>query len=342
MFLISGIILLSYWDLVWLVNYGSKGPAIIFYVVVFCFLILLFHRKYYLAITLVVVLNLVGFYCIEHFYPDFIGNYRNSEARLTDTYTGALLSVLILLSFLAAIKRNYIQEFERAKKSDQLKSAFVANLSHEIRTPLNAIVGFSSLMSDPEIDAGFKEQFEEQILQNSDYLLHLIEDIIDVSKIESNQLTINFQDVDIVALVNQIIQTFRLNVAAGKELELVSMINVPEMVVTADRVRLEQILRNLLANAVKFTEKGKVSVDCNRGENFFIFSVSDTGIGIGEQDQLLIFNRFMKIENSRQRLYRGTGIGLFLSRQLVQMMGGKIWVESEPEKGSTFYFTIPH
>jgi signal transduction histidine kinase len=239
------------------------------------------------------------------------------------------------------IKKNYIYEFERAKMSDLLKSAFVANMSHEIRTPLNAIVGFSSLMSDPDISVEDKKIFEEQVNRNSDYLLNLIEDIIDVSKIESNQLTVKIQDVDVVPVISQIVQSFQLSVLSGKNVLLKCSLDMPQIIVKVDKVRFEQILRNLLSNALKFTENGSIEVGCQRVDEFYAFSVKDTGIGIHADHHEAIFERFIKIDNSKQHLHRGTGIGLFLSKQLVEMFGGKIWLESEVGKGSTFYFTIP-
>jgi signal transduction histidine kinase len=225
--------------------------------------------------------------------------------------------------------------------SDLLKSSFVANMSHEIRTPLNAIVGFSSLMTDPDIAEEDKKTFEEQIQHNSDYLLSLIEDIIDVSKIESNQLTVKIQKVNVVPLIRQITQSFQLAVPPVKNVRITTSLEVSELFVSIDQLRLEQILRNLLSNAIKFTEEGIIEVGCQRDKEFFTFSVNDTGIGIHAEHQEVIFERFRKIENNKQHLYRGTGIGLFLSKQLVEMFGGKIWVESEVGKGSSFYFTIP-
>lgn len=341
MFFISGFIMLLFIDLVWLVNYGSQGPVMQFFIVLFSFLILLFQRKYYLYITLIFVLNIIGLFLVESIFPDVTGFYPVYETRLIDNYSGWFLSILIILSFLAAIKKNYVNEYKRAKMSDQLKSAFLANMSHEIRTPLNAIVGFSSLMTDPEISDENKKNFEEQILSNSDYLLSLIDDIIDVSKIESNQLTLKIQDVDVVPVISQIIQSFQLSVLSGKNVKVQSTLDMPKLILKIDNVRFEQILRNLLSNAMKFTEEGIIEVGCQKGKEFYTFSVRDTGIGIHTEHQRVIFDRFMKVDNDKQHLYRGTGIGLFLSRQLVEMFGGKIWVESEIGEGSTFYFTIP-
>lgn len=254
---------------------------------------------------------------------------------------GMLFSFLVIYSFMIAIKKNYIREYERAKTSDRLKSAFLANMSHEIRTPLNAIVGFSSLITEPDFTDEDKKMFREQIAGNSEYLISLMEDIIDVSKIESNQLTMKIEEVNVVPLIRQITQSFQHSVMLEKNVTVVDNLGVSKLMVRVDQLRFGQILRNLLSNAIKFTDEGTIEVGCKKKNGFFIFSVKDTGIGIHTEHQQIIFDRFMKIENDIQHLHRGTGIGLFLSRQLVEKFGGKIWVESEVGKGSVFYFTIP-
>lgn len=338
---IISIISLIYTDFIWFLNYASQGPILPLFVVLYAFLILVFDKKYILSISILMFANLLGLLLIELFYSEAIGSYPDISSRVYDNYVGMAFSFLIIYSFIAAIKKNYVHEYERAKMSDHLKSAFVANMSHEIRTPLNAIVGFSSLMTDPDIQEEDKKSFESQIQLNSDYLLSLIEDIIDVSKIESNQLTVKLVDVDVVPLINQIAQSFQLTVPKWKNVRVISNIDNSELVVNVDRVRFEQILRNLLSNAIKFTDDGIIEVGCQKGRDFYTFFVKDSGIGIHIEHQQVIFDRFRKIDNNKQQLYRGTGIGLFLSRQLVEMFGGKIWVESELNKGSTFYFTVP-
>jgi signal transduction histidine kinase len=336
-----GLFMLLFIDIIWLVNYGSQGPVLQFILVFFSFIILLFQRKHHLIITVIILLNVIGLYVLESRLPDITGAYPDFQARLDDSYSGLILGILVSLSFLGIIKKNYIQEYERAKMSDRLKSSFLANMSHEIRTPLNAIVGFSSLVTEPDIAEDDKHLFMEQISSNSDYLLSLIEDIIDVSKIESNQLTLKIQDFDVVPHIRQVVQTFQLSMPQNKNVVVAANLDMSSLIIKIDPIRFEQILRNLLSNAVKFTEKGLIELSCKKDKDFYIFSVKDNGIGIPIEHQKIIFDRFMKIENNKQHLYRGTGIGLFLSRQLVEMFGGKIWVESEVGKGSTFYFTIP-
>jgi signal transduction histidine kinase len=340
-FLLFSIISLFYLDIIWYLNYGSNGPILPLFVVFYAFLILIFNRTYYVFISLILFLNLLGMYLVESVHYNEIGNYLNIETKLSDNYMGMVFSLLVIFSFVVAIKKNYIHEQERARMSDRLKSAFLANMSHEIRTPLNAIVGFSSLMTEPDLTEDDKKMFREQVQSNSEYLISLIEDIIDVSKIESNQLTIKLQEINVVPLITKIVQTFQLAIASNKNVRVVTKLGATTILVTVDQVRLEQILRNLLANAIKFTDDGVIEVDCEKGNDFYTFSVKDTGIGIHLEHQLAIFERFRKIDNNKQIFHRGTGIGLFLSKQLVELLGGKIWVESEVGEGSTFYFTIP-
>jgi signal transduction histidine kinase len=340
-FWISSFLILFCVDLLWLTNYGMHGATSTVIVVLFAFLILVFDRKYIVTISLIIVLNIIFLYFLQYRYNDVIGDYLNDEIQFYDSFAGLIMSLVAIFIFTFSIKNNYIHQYERAKKADQLKSSFLANMSHEIRTPLNAIVGFSSLLSESEVDDSEKNKYNEQIQKNSDYLLSLIDDIIDVSKIESNQLSVKIQKVDIVPLIDHLIQSFQINNEHNHDLVIKSDIKHKKIIVETDRIRLEQILRNLLSNSVKFTEKGTISVNCEKANGFYTFSVKDTGIGMNAEDQKIIFDRFMKLENSRQQLYRGTGIGLFLSKQLVELFGGSIWVESEVGKGSAFSFTIP-
>jgi len=338
---IVSFLFLVYLDGLWFLNFGSHGPVLPYFIVFYAFLIMVFDRKYFVILSIILCINLIGLYLFEKQFSTELSQYADNAARLNDNFAGMFFGLLLISFFTGALKNNYLFEFERAKKSDQLKSAFLANMSHEIRTPLNAIVGFSSLISDPDIPESEKVDFEGQIQRNSDYLLSLIEDIIDLSKIESNQLTVNLKNVDVVPLITNIVHAFQLAIPNAKNVRVICGIRMSQLIVTVDQIRLEQILRNLVANAVKFTEEGEIEINCIQEKNFYIFSVKDSGIGIDPENQQIIFDRFMKIDNHKQHLYRGTGIGLFLSKQLVEMFGGKIWVESEIGKGSTFNFTIP-
>lgn len=341
MYFLTAILLLIYFDFGWLFNYGSNGPVFQFFIVLYAFIVLLFYRKYYLYFTVLLTINVSVLFYLEYNHADLFGSYPNSESKLLDNYLGFLISILIVMFFLDTIKRNYIREYERAKKSDQLKSAFLANISHEIRTPLNAIVGFSSLIVDKDIEESDKKEFLNHILHNSDNLLNLIGDIVDISKIESDQFDLNLERINVVPALNEIVNDFQNEYQSSDKITIVNTLKMPVLILNVNEQKFIHVFRHLLSNAVKFTEKGTVEVGCKLEDQICTFWVKDSGIGIQPEHRNEIFNRFIKLENSRQHLYRGTGIGLFLCKELVVRMGGKIWVESEYGKGSTFYISLP-
>jgi len=341
MYFVTALLMLLYFDFGWLFNYGSNGPVFLFFIVLYAFIVLLFYRKYYWYFTVLLLINVSGLFLLEYYRPDLPGAYPNFQSKLLDNYLGFLFSILIVMLFLDTIKNNYLKEYERAKKSDQLKSAFLANMSHEIRTPLNAIVGFSSLIVDQTIEERDKQEFLNHILHNSDNLLNLIGDIVDVSKIESNQLELNLRQVDVLPAINEIIGDFQTEYRSSDKIAVINKINVADLILNVDELKLMHVFRHLLTNAVKFTEKGTVEIGCSQESGFWIFWIKDSGVGIKPEHRDEIFNRFIKLENSNQHLYRGTGIGLYLCKELITRMGGEIWVESEYGRGSTFYFSLP-
>lgn len=234
-------------------------------------------------------------------------------------------------------------ELEKAKQkaegSDKLKSAFLTNMSHEIRTPMNAIVGFSNLLlEDPD-----KEEIDEYVKiinNNCDSLMVLINDILDISLIEADQLKINPAPFNANAVLKELESIYKIKNKPNVNFFLVQPEKDPLIILT-DQYRFRQVLDNLLSNAFKYTEEGKIKFGYDlKGENI-VFYVSDSGIGINENDSDRIFNYFQKLENNATKLYRGAGIGLSISKKIVELLGGKIWLKSEPEKGSTFYFSIP-
>jgi len=239
---------------------------------------------------------------------------------------------------------------EKAEQSDKLKSAFLANMSHEIRTPMNAIIGFSNLLNDEELANKNREEIVSHIVHNSDTLLHLIDDIIDISKIEAEQLEVNMRTCNVNKILKELFKIFSEKKKNIKK-EHVELIFNPSVEnesfkIYTDPLRVQQIISNLIDNALKFTEKGFIEVGYNIEEKgktpTVTFYVKDTGIGLSSKQQSEIFNRFTKFENDKKKLYRGAGLGLAISKYLVKLLGGKIWVESTPMKGSKFQFSIPY
>jgi len=233
-----------------------------------------------------------------------------------------------------------IREKENAENSNRLKSAFLANMSHEIRTPMNSIMGFMSLLEEQDLPGETKKDFMGIVQKSCAQLLHIIDDIIDISKIDSGNVELKKVQFSVNELLEKIYKLFKLN-AKDIGFELKSLLPVDCSKVYNDAVKLEQILVNLIGNAFKFTHSGHVilSVEVVKGE--ILFYVKDTGIGISEENFDMIFDRFSQVESSTKRKYGGNGLGLAISKAYVEKMGGKIWVESELGQGSTFYFTIP-
>lgn len=235
---------------------------------------------------------------------------------------------------------------DKAEESDRLKSAFLANMSHEIRTPMNAIIGFTDLLNDPGLDHETKQEITGHINHNTDTLLKLIDDIIDIAKIESGQLTIHKKECSLNKLFDKIEPIYKEEKISEIKPHIEFKVNKPEKDITlyTDPLRFQQIMINLTDNAFKFTEKGKIEIGINSPENNkneIIIYVKDTGIGLSEEKMDIIFKRFSKIEDDKKKLYRGSGLGLAISKNLVELLGGKLMVDSEKDKGSNFYFNLP-
>ena len=262
-------------------------------------------------------------------------------------YEKTLDQVLVTLVDMTQQKeteRELIHAKQRAEESDRLKTAFLANLSHEIRTPMNAIVGFSELLRDNSLPDKEREDFLYYLNSSCDALSTLVDDLVDIAKIEAGQTKILNSECFIRSLLNELYIYFREEIRSIKstvELSLETTIN-NQFVTITDFFRLRQILSNLISNAIKFTNQGYIRFGCNLTDpDTLTFFVKDTGIGISKDQQHLIFDQFRQLDDSISRQYGGTGLGLAISKNLVELLGGKIWLESEQGHGAVFYFTLP-
>jgi signal transduction histidine kinase len=231
------------------------------------------------------------------------------------------------------------QELEIASKH---KSEFLANMSHELRTPLNAILGYTELILD-KIYGNVPEQIQEvleRVEQNGRHLLSLINDVLDLSKIEAGHLTLSLNDYSMKEVVQTVVTAVE-SLAAEKNLELKVTVSPEVDYGKGDEQRISQVLMNLVGNAIKFTEEGQVKVEATASKDNFVVSVSDTGPGLSEADQQKIFEEFHQVDGSSTRKKGGTGLGLAIAKRIVEMHGGHIWVDSTLGKGSTFFFALP-
>ncbi len=235
-----------------------------------------------------------------------------------------------------------IQAKAKAEESDRLKSAFLANMSHEIRTPLNSIIGFSDLLCEEENDPVQVIKYSSVIKASGNRLLQLISNLIDISKIESGTEPVTFSQVSAIQTIQEVISQFRL-IADEKSIELTMQhsSDMEGLCLYTDSLKLHQILSNLVGNAVKFNKDGIIRVGIERHPDGVLFFVSDTGIGIPLHNLPKVFDRFYQVDTSISRRSNGAGLGLSLCKGMVELLGGKIWVESEIGKGSTFSFILP-
>ena len=231
---------------------------------------------------------------------------------------------------------------EEAEVSSRLKSAFLANMSHEIRTPMNAILGFSELLEQPELTGEKQKKYLEIIKKSGGRLLIVINDIIDISKVESGQMEILISEVNIVEQIKEVYAFFNPE-ATRKGISLVvnNSLSNNEIIINSDNHKINAILINLVKNAIKYCDEGTIEIGVQKKESILEFYVKDTGIGIDKNRQNAIFDRFVQADIEDERALQGSGLGLSISKAYVEMLGGEIWVESEPGNGTTFYFTIP-
>lgn len=235
---------------------------------------------------------------------------------------------------------------EKAEESDRLKSAFLANMSHEIRTPMNAIMGFAEILAHSKVPHESQVEFGQTIFSRSQHLLEIINDIVDISKIEANLLKIHKTNFDINKLLIELANTYKQSLLQKGKSHVDLLLKIPgnpqnPNFITTDKHRIDQILTNLISNAIKFTDQGSITIGYkNQIHDKIEFFVQDTGIGIKENEKHIIFDRFVMATNAENEKKQGTGLGLTISKSLAKLLGGEIWIEKSSSEGTSIHFTI--
>lgn len=272
------------------------------------------------------------------------GNVRHCEFFMVPFETSSMI-IINDISDIISTQIELVNAKNKAEESDRLKSAFLANMSHEIRTPMNGIIGFAEMLRRPGKTPEQHETYIDIIYKSSNQLLKIINDILDISKLDSGQTFIKESKCSLNVILDEIQAQFTKENSTDNEIEFrvtKSLSDEESFVITEDR-KLRQIMSNLLNNAFKFTSSGYIDFGYHLvDDNFLEFFVRDTGIGIPKEKQEIIFERFRQVEESFTRKYGGTGLGLAISKGFVELMGGQIRMETVEDKGTTFYFTIPY
>jgi len=278
------------------------------------------------------------------------GHFVNLSAKsvVIKDKLGSVIGSLTISRDITAIRKFHevlIQAKVEAETSTKLKTSFLANISHEIRTPLNSVVGFANLLLSDDLTNTAKEEYIEHINYNSEKLLQIIGDIIDLSRLESSQIEISYEETSLGEVINEVIEESRRSIKRNEKPIILTVKNQFEDnsdLIFSDRLWLKRVLNHLMDNAIKFTLEGSVEFSYSKDEGDIIFKIKDTGIGIKKENLTRIFEEFRQEIDGHQRPFEGLGVGLTLAREVIARMGGRIFVESEKGFGSEFTFTIPY
>lgn len=350
---------------------GTTGPSII---ILFCSSVLVTLFSNAKAGYIALVLNGIIFLFFLAIIPVNTWHFQFFKQLHLDTWIGIgvnliafnALAIFSVASLVEHLSESFLREKQlqillkkesedlrvakqRAEESDRLKSSFMANMSHEIRTPMNGILGFSSLLSEENLKESDRQMYVDLIQKSGERMLNIINEIIDISKIESGLVNINSSEENLNEILRYIYD-FMLPDATKKNIALTYSLGLTDVdtVIYTDREKLYIILLNLVKNAIKFTDKGEInfgyevqSLIPGDDKIDIAFFVKDTGIGIPLDKQAVIFERFMQVDVKNVKAREGAGLGLYISKSYVELMGGKIWLESEIGKGTTFNIVIP-
>jgi signal transduction histidine kinase len=353
---------------IWFSNGGVEGPTKTAYLMCVVAAMMILPKRFHLPFIIITILLIVGLYVLELEHPEWLIPYPSNSIKQIDILISTILYLLIIAVSVSLYKRTYdidrnnlikksidleeSKEYlsetkQQAEEATKAKSRFLANMSHEIRTPLNGIIGTIDLLQHTPLNAE-QEELMLSLKSSSTHLLEIVNDVLDISKIEADKLELFEGPCNLQSIVQQVtaISSPRL-MALKKNIELSSTIHpAVENEIIADESRIKQVLINLLGNAIKFTEIGSIKLDVTANHideslQELHFAVTDTGMGISEENIQTLFIPFTQIDSTATRKHSGTGLGLSICRKIIEEMGGRIWVESQVGKGSTFKFIIP-
>jgi len=329
-------------NFLWFESEGSAGPSLFYilaFVPMFIFLVETKRLKYGF---IVIGLNVPILLLLEGYKPEWLTYYNSNTQRILDILIVCLVFVIFEIPLIIYVKNLVIQQRNSAKKSEQVKTRYITHLSHEIRTPMNAILGFSELLGQNDLKPEEQHDYINIINDNGHSLLNLLNNIINLSKIEDEQSKISLSSFSAYGLLKNVHSSLSYN-AKGSSVDFsIESPKESDVMFSSDVVLVYQVISNLVFNALKFTHSGYVHMGFEAKNEHITFWVKDTGIGISQEKQSSIFNQFEQVYDHSQTLnLSGTGLGLTICKSLSKILHGQLTLESEIAKGSTFYFKLP-
>jgi signal transduction histidine kinase len=329
-------------NVLWFYSQGSSGFAFVMMLMSMPLIVIYSSRKQSQFMVAFIALNTIALLIVEMVYPSLVVPYPSPQARSIDVFIAIFIFFLIEVPALLLVNRIIIESKYKAEESSTAKTNYVTNLSHEIRTPMNAILGFTELLSLDDNQEEDRKHYTEVISQNGRQLINLLNNIINISKLESNNIKLSlthFQPYSVLQEVKDALLPFYIN---NSRIEF--RVDEPvssDVLLESDASVLYQIISNLAYNAIKFTPKGEIVLGYEVTSLHILFSVRDTGKGIPKKDQSTIFERYKQVADTDSKQQKGSGLGLAIAQGLTSLLHGEIWFHSVVHKGTTFFVKLP-
>lgn len=337
-FVVVSLFLIFY---IWINNGGIDGGNLLLVYAFYTILLFISRSKYAIYIIILYILTTMLLFYIELNFPEYIVGYETEKLRYIDIIIVSYLLYLLASPMLLFGKKLFEKAKTKAEESERSKMEFLANISHDVRTPLNAIIGFSELLNSEEINEADRKVFIHTIKTNSENLLHMVNNILNLSQIDSGLLKVEKSYFNLNSFMNMIFQTYNpLMVSDSVKLIMKNQISKENIEINSDQNLIYQVLTNLLNNSLKFTKEGEIIFGVKM-ENEIVFYVKDSGPGIAKEMQGIIFDRFRQVKRDNESQNKGVGLGLAICNDIVKLLGGKIFLESDEINGTTISFTIP-